>query len=75
MHVGGCFGRWEALMAGSTMAALGPTADHAPTDHLVQTNKNKCYQYASVILQLLFNLLAPYISMFFFFLKTIILLL
>jgi hypothetical protein len=31
-NVGGVFGRWEVLLAGPAMQALGPTADRAPTD-------------------------------------------
>jgi len=31
-NVGGVFGRWEVLLAGPAMLALGPTADRAPTD-------------------------------------------
>jgi class 3 adenylate cyclase len=42
MHVGGCYGRWEVLMAGTAMLDLGPTADHAPTDHLAI--ESKCWK-------------------------------
>ena len=35
MHVGGLSGQWEVLLAGEAMQALGPTAENAPTDHLV----------------------------------------
>ena len=34
IHVGGGFGRWECVMTGEAMRALGPTADRAPTDYL-----------------------------------------
>jgi len=39
MHVGGAFGRWEVVLAGAAMQALGATAELAPTDHLVVEEK------------------------------------
>ncbi len=39
MHVGGLSGQWEVLLAGEAMQALGPTAENAPTDHLVVEEK------------------------------------
>jgi class 3 adenylate cyclase len=41
MHVGGVYGRWEVVMAGKAMQALGPTADNAPTNHLVNKEEGE----------------------------------